>query len=344
MAIANSLRAMHGAHKGEMTKTNLFMANLSLLHEEPGFNTREYDRPEVVDHIRNLADAYKAGDDLPPLRVQVVDGAMLIRDGHCRFRGALLAQSEGAEITRLAVLPANGDEIEQSLVILTSNEGLQLTSLERAKVYARLVGLNMSEAEVAKRVRKTVAHVQQYLTVHNMPIKLKGMIQRNEVSMSAALKLFNEVGTKAADQIEEQYEKALVKQQSKLPKMTNVVIPEIKDLIGGEAESERGNDEAVQSAFGGGVDTPQAHKIPEPPQKPVRVTQKDIDASRGYRSRLTGDAVRAVTTYLTRLVELVEQAEAGISPVNISLSTEDVNTLYQLQNAILPGSGKDEKC
>jgi hypothetical protein len=167
MTIPSSLRAMHEAHKSRMTKSNLFYADLDLIEEEDGFNTREYERPEVQEHINNLADAYLAGDDLPPLRVTVIDGRLLLRDGYCRRRAAMIARDRGAEITRLPVMEVKGDEVEQSLVILTSNDGLKLTPLERAKVYARLIGMNLTEDEVAKRVRKTRTHVQQYLAIHS---------------------------------------------------------------------------------------------------------------------------------------------------------------------------------
>ena len=79
MGVPNSLRANQGEYKGKMTKTNLFIADLDLIAEN-GFNTREYDRPVVKEHIRKLADAYKAGEELPPLLFRVVDGRILLRD------------------------------------------------------------------------------------------------------------------------------------------------------------------------------------------------------------------------------------------------------------------------
>lgn len=94
MGVSNSLQVMRGEYKGKVTKTNLFMAGLNLI-EEDGFNTREYDLPKVKEHIWKFADAYKAGEELPPLLVRVVDGRILLRDGYCRRRGALLACEEG---------------------------------------------------------------------------------------------------------------------------------------------------------------------------------------------------------------------------------------------------------
>ncbi len=201
MSTPNTLRAMHSSHKGEMTKTNLFMADLDLLVEEEGFNPRDYEDPEVVSHIRMLADAYKRGDELPPLRVQVRDGAIFLRDGHCRRRGAVMARDEGAEISRLPVMEVRGDETDQNLVILTSNEGLKLSPLERAVVYTRFITLGMSEEELAQKVNKSQAHVSQYLAVHNLPIAMKQAIKENRIAWTYALELYNEHGTKAIEMI-----------------------------------------------------------------------------------------------------------------------------------------------
>lgn len=202
MAIANSLRAMHEQNKGAMTKTNLFMADLDLIEEEPGFNTREYDNERVETHIRNLADAYKEGQDIDPLRVKVVDGRIFVRDGHCRRRAAILARSEGAQITRLPVIEVRGDEIRQSLVIITSNDGLKLTPVERAAVYARLKGMGLTEAEIAAEVKRTKGHVQQYIALNDAPLRLKALINSGAVSWSLAMEKFNELGTAAIDVLE----------------------------------------------------------------------------------------------------------------------------------------------
>lgn len=200
MAMPQSLRQLHTQNKGLINKGNMFSVAPELLVEAEGFNVRTYDETRVQEHIRRLADAYKAGGaGVPPIAVQVVDGVVVIRDGHCRYRGIMLAISEGAEIERVQVTEHRGDEADQACLILTSNDGLKLNTLERAEVYKRLVGYGQSEAEVAKRVGRTYQHVHTAIQMLDMPVELKAMVVREKISASHAFELFQEHGTKAVD-------------------------------------------------------------------------------------------------------------------------------------------------
>lgn len=321
MGVANSLRAMHGEHKGKMTKTNLFMADLDLLEEEDGFNIgRDYDDPEVQEHIRNLADAYKAGEDLPPLVVKVLDGRILVRDGHCRRRGALLARSEGAEITRLPIMEVKGDEVDQTMILLTSNDGLKQKPLGRAKIYAKLVNMGLSEDEVAKRTKKTKTHVQQYLALHNLPIKLKEYIKADLIAWSMALELFNEHGTKAVDILEEHQAKN-----------------------GGPSEptvKAEAPETGTETTAAGEQEAPAATQ-----PKPKRITRKAIDAATGYRSRLTGTLVKDVTDRISSVVKSLSEAQEDGEHVVVRMTKEEAEALRSLHQSILPPNkgGNDEK-
>lgn len=333
MTIPSSLRAMHEAHKNRMTKSNLFYAELDLIEEEVGFNTREYERPEVQEHINNLAEAYLAGDDIPPLRVTVIDGRLLLRDGYCRRRAAIIARDRGAEITRLPIMEVKGDEVEQSLVILTSNDGLKLTPLERAQVYARLVGMNLTEDEVAKRVRKTKTHVQQYLAIHSLPRKFKDYIKSDTIAWSLALEMFQEHGTAAIELIEKQLTlQAASAPTGKKPLKENV--PSIETSSEGESESS-GDEEGGETA---------AAKEEAPVSQPKqRITRKSIDAATGYRSRINGALVKSVTDGLGTVIKSLGAAREEGDNVTITLTREQVEELRAIHQELLPGGKKDKK-
>ena len=350
MSLPNSLRSLHGANKGLVTKGNLYSLPIDMIHEPEGFNPRDYDRQEVASNIRAIADAYKSGLDLPPLVVQVIDGRAELRDGYCRLRGAKLAVSEGAEIARLPVTQANGDEIDQSLIVLNSQKGVKLTSVEQAIIYARLIGFNMTESEVAQRVGKTVAHVTQYLTLHSMPLKLKKFIHDDSVSMSAALKLYNEVGTKAVGILEDQIEKAeaqfkkeeALAQTASAEKAAKKAFDKLQaslleESVAGDAEKNITNsatntgDEAQMESVE--KDVSDEHK-PTPVKKKVRVTQKSIDAERGFRERLQGQSVKTVTDSLSMIA--AKLVSAGAEGCTITLTADEVAQLLNAHKEILP--------
>ncbi|MDV5468984.1 hypothetical protein [Klebsiella pneumoniae] len=157
------------------------MDSLSLLSfcwRKKGFNTRGafcedyYERPDIKAGIRVLADAYKRGDYVPPIIVKVIDGKVYVREGHRRRRAILLAIEEGADIQFVQVVEHKGDEAEQSLLIATSNDGLPLSPLERAVIYARLANWGWSDQMIAQRVGRSAEHVRIARALE-MPLELE---------------------------------------------------------------------------------------------------------------------------------------------------------------------------
>lgn len=199
----NSLKALNNSPegKGVTRKGDLISVAPELLLEEDGFNTRGafmpdyWEREEVKMGIRLLADAYKRGDFVPPIIVKVIDGRVLVRDGHRRRRGLLLAISEGAEIKKVAVVEHRGDEAAQSLLIATSSDGVPLSPLDRAVLYGRFSNWGWTDREIAIRVGRSVEHVRVGLVMlQEFPLELKTLIQSNGVAAHYAMELFREHG------------------------------------------------------------------------------------------------------------------------------------------------------
>ncbi len=206
MAVINSLRALKGVTAPEeLKKGDGFTISPQLLLEEEGFNTRGafcedyYERPDIKAGIRVLADAYKRGDYVPPIIVKVIDGKVYVREGHRRRRAILLAIEEGADIQFVQVVEHKGDEAEQSLLIATSNDGLPLSPLERAVIYARLANWGWSDQMIAQRVGRSAEHVRIARALLEMPLELKRMIQEGSVAATYAQELYNEHGTNAVE-------------------------------------------------------------------------------------------------------------------------------------------------
>lgn len=198
----NSLRAYHEANKDAVNKGNSYSVPPAALEEVPGFNVRDYNDPDVVAHIRALADAYARGDFIPPIVVRVEEGRLLVREGHCRRRALLLAIEEGAQIERTNVIEHRGDEVQQSLLILTSNQGLQVKPLERAEIYRRLHVWGKSVDEIARSIGRSATHVAQWLQLIELPIALKERIRADEISPTAALELYQKKGAAAVAIVE----------------------------------------------------------------------------------------------------------------------------------------------
>lgn len=306
MAKAQSLRALFDnmdkeVRKETMSKNAVFMVSIDLLLEDPGFNTREYETERVQAKIREYADAFLRGDVFPPVMVKVVDEQIFIRDGYLRTRGARLAISEGGEIDRLACLEVAGDEGVQDLVILKSNDGLKLLPLERAAVYSRMMHTRgMSVEEIAKLDGRTTTSITQYITAYNMPLELKRLINSDVVSMSYAVGLFTEHGTKAVDLIKAHLGAQQVAQE------------ETTDLLG----------------------------IQKPAPKTKRITAKAMESVTGYRARFTPDLVKNVTDSLRSLKATLDNAKAEDDHVEVRFTKEQYESFLKLAAEVEPKPAK----
>jgi len=228
----NSLHALKGAFKDDINKGNLYSLPPSMILEEPGFNKRNYETDRVQEHIQDLKFAYMRGDPVPPIYVKVVNGEVFVKDGHLRRIAMNLAIAEGVEIERTPVLTWDGDEISETLMILTSNNGLKLEPLERAAVYHTLKAVHgLTDAEIADRTNKSVTHVKQQLDLINLPAAVKKMVQANEVSATQALDCYSKNGRKAADILKGGLDAAKDKGKTKVTKKDIKPEPDVQDII-----------------------------------------------------------------------------------------------------------------
>jgi len=227
----------------DVSRSDLFSVSPDMLTEEKGFNVRGvfdeayFEQPEVEEHIRGMADSYKAGRYVPPIVVQVRNGIPYIRDGMHRRRALMLAISEGAEIKRVQVLEHHGDEAQQTLLLATSNDGRPLSPMERAVIYDRLDKWGWTTQEIASSVRRTVKHVSQTLALLDMPIELKRMVQRNEIAATQAAELFRQHGDDAVSMINKAREntdkgKVTKKDIVQVPRMTKKVQQAVRTHLG----------------------------------------------------------------------------------------------------------------
>lgn len=171
-----------------VNKTTYFKVDPRLLREEDGFNLRDYDDPEVIEHIEGFADSYTHGRYVPPLVVRTdSEGNILVIEGHCRRRGALLAIERGAELVSVDTVPFKGNDVERVEVMLRSAEGLKLKPLAVALGYLRLNRMGHSNGEIATRMRKTASHVEQMLLLANADHDVHKLVREGKVAAYAAI-------------------------------------------------------------------------------------------------------------------------------------------------------------
>lgn len=195
--LAGSLMQLAKIDKENARRRDQIMISPSVITVEKGFNVRgvalsesEYwAQEQVVEHIDSIAQAYAAGDYIPPLVVQfrVSDQKAVVRDGHHRFKALQLAIERGADIRFVNVTEFKGDEQKQQLLMLKSSNSIQLSPVERAEIYNRLYEWGSNYEEIANMVGMSAAHVIQYMKIYNLPLEKKKLLQLGKLSVNAAL-------------------------------------------------------------------------------------------------------------------------------------------------------------
>lgn len=192
---AVSLKQLAESKAEGIQKATYFKVKPDKVEFEEGFNLRE-EGPELDAHLEKLYQAMKSGAYVPPIDVKVVDGRILARDGHCRTRVARRLWAEGVEY-QLEARQVRGNEVDDVLHMLGSDQGKSFTPLEQGRGFLRLTRYGLNVAEI---VRKTHLHrttVDNGLILASAPVEVQHMLSRGEVSAEVVVTTIKKHGSKA---------------------------------------------------------------------------------------------------------------------------------------------------
>ncbi|WP_426207359.1 ParB/RepB/Spo0J family partition protein, partial [Pseudomonas sp. TSPC2-1] len=153
-----------------------------------------------------LALAWERSEQFQPIEVQVVDGHCYVRDGHCRLRAARLAASRGAPIKRLPVIELKGNDQLACVRILTSNEQLKLSIIQKAHGYRRLRDFNWSDEQIASHIGMTDTHVRETLRLLLLPESIQVLLEKGVIKPFLALDLWRKYAGASEQIILDAYE------------------------------------------------------------------------------------------------------------------------------------------
>lgn len=193
------------------TSRDHWFVERSAIHVIDGFNVRVRNKAHQ-DYVRWLADQMKEVGFLVDKSLSCYaskDGSgnelIYVTDGHTRLEAYDLATSEGAELGPIPV--SLGKELQSqnledlTVRLVTTNTGRELSALEKAAVYKRLINYRWSEAEIAKRLSVTTQHVENLLLLASADPSIRQMVANEEVSASLAIETIRSHGVKAAERL-----------------------------------------------------------------------------------------------------------------------------------------------
>ncbi len=192
----NSLKALAEGKTDGFQKAAYFKVRPDVVEFEQGFNLRE-EGAELTEHIERLYHAMKAGAYIPPIDVSVIDGRVLVRDGHCRTRAALRLRAEGVEYL-LEARQLRGNDADAVFHMLGSDQGKHFTPLEQGRGFLRLINMGHTVAEIAARTGMHRSTVENGLALAEAPVAVQKMVAEGKVASHTALKTVRKVGAEKA--------------------------------------------------------------------------------------------------------------------------------------------------
>ena len=174
----------------KVTKT--FFVPMQHIYIEDGFNVRDI----CQEHVDQLAEAYKAGAQLPNIMIKTTPQGFKIIDGHHRYLAALQAGC-----TRLEVKEFTGTDLEQLSFMITSSQGRSLEPVERAQAYQRMINQGMTKGEVADAVHRSRKDVDNHLILLSAGDEVIAEVKAGNVSSSEVIKAVRKQGTAAPAKI-----------------------------------------------------------------------------------------------------------------------------------------------
>ena len=192
--------------------TKTYNVPRNLLYVEDGFNIRDIDQ----EHVAAIRAAYDAGEYLPPLLVKDMgDGRFKVIDGHHRYHAG-----EGI-VERFECKDFIGSDADSVAMMVTSSQGRQLSTTERATAYLRLHRLGFTYDEIASKCKRSRGDVDNHMTLALADNRVFKHVQDGKISMNEANQLIRKKGEKAVEIIDKAVTKA-VESGAKKVKATDI--------------------------------------------------------------------------------------------------------------------------
>jgi len=222
--MANSFKKMIKEKIISRSDSGMFIS-LDNIHVKEGFNKREDDeRTRLADD--DLFAFLMAGGTVPAIEAVARDeGGVWVVEGHRRRSCYERCRAAGKPVDRIAIVPFVGNDIDRLARIMTSNNQLQLSPIGQSGVVKDLAAFNLSTAEIAKLVHKSIPTVEKLLALSAANYNVQQLVKGGDVSVDVAVDRVKEHGEKAAEVLEQ--DKKLAAAAGKKKVTRSVIAPEL---------------------------------------------------------------------------------------------------------------------
>src|ERR1700744_1643846 len=155
----------------EVTKTDLPKVPFNLLQVREGFNIRK-----DMGNIEELANSIAENGVRVPLRGYKVKGedTYVVVDGHRRYAACKLVVDRTGEMIKVPFLlePQKYNDEQRILDMFITNDGKELTVLEKAAGIERMINFDWPIDDIAKKIGKSAGYVRRLSSLNTAPKRL----------------------------------------------------------------------------------------------------------------------------------------------------------------------------
>jgi ParB/RepB/Spo0J family partition protein len=172
---------------GFKRRTDMFFVDPRKIIVVDGWNPRT----DFSGEDELMASIIENGVEVPLKVRKVVDGENLkmeLVDGERRLRATLRAIADGHAIESVPVqVEKKGtNEIESLVTALIRNDGKPHSPSEEADAYKRLEKWGLTQADIAKKVGKSVSHIRNRLELAGASPEVKAAVAKKEIPIGEA--------------------------------------------------------------------------------------------------------------------------------------------------------------
>lgn len=155
-----------------------FTAPLDKIYVEEGFNIRDLDE----EHVASISESYAAGRKVPAIVVKVTEKGLKVIDGHHRYLAAVQAKLEDVNVDEFV-----GDALAETSFMITSSQGRNLTPLQRANAYQRMIKDGATKVDIHKQTGRSRTDIDRHLLLLEASTAVKKALADGKVGLKAVV-------------------------------------------------------------------------------------------------------------------------------------------------------------
>jgi len=169
-------------------KSDVHKVDPRLLIIDDSDDYREHN-DELNEHVDQLAQSIAKIGVKKPIEVRLENGKLLVKEGRCRTRAAMRAiEVYKADLKTVPVISVDRYANDEDLILnqVIGNSGKPFTTMEKAKIFKKLLDLGWNQADIAEKTGMSNGRISQILSLLTMPTAVQQMVAAGHVSPSLA--------------------------------------------------------------------------------------------------------------------------------------------------------------